>query len=131
MGYDSERGATFIKRMNRMHGQYDISNEDFLYTVSTSKACKRFADPTRDLLPKNKYPQLNTLLQYPTHPDGYTVDDIGPKPLRKKRANSSELTTRRWSEEQRLALGNMMFKPLIGEFKRYCSGYLGNYIELS
>ena len=34
-GYDSERGQTFIKRMNRIHGQYEISNDDFLYTLST------------------------------------------------------------------------------------------------
>lgn len=34
-GYDSERGKSFIKRMNRIHGQYDISNDDFLYTLST------------------------------------------------------------------------------------------------
>ncbi|MEZ5506905.1 MAG: hypothetical protein R3F38_13435 [Gammaproteobacteria bacterium] len=32
-GYDSERGLSFIKRMNRMHGQYDISNDDFLYVI--------------------------------------------------------------------------------------------------
>ena len=40
------------------------------------------------LLPKNKYPHLNTLLQYPTHPDGYSVDDIGPRSLREKWAKS-------------------------------------------
>lgn len=34
-GYESSRGQEFIKRMNRIHGQYDISNEDFLYTLST------------------------------------------------------------------------------------------------
>ncbi len=34
-GYDSGRGRDFIKRMNRIHGQYQISNEDFLYTLST------------------------------------------------------------------------------------------------
>lgn len=34
-GYDSERGKQFIQRMNRIHGQYDISNDDFLYTLST------------------------------------------------------------------------------------------------
>lgn len=201
-GYDSERGMTFIKRMNRMHGQYDISNDDFLYTLSTfvfepirwidrfgwrslypneklalfyfwrgvgermrirdipdtfeafeqfsrdyehktfadTDAGRRVANATRDLLlsfylpkplwktaeplvyalmdepllnamgyplpsnqmrqrveglmrarakllrllPKNKYPQMATLLQYPTHPDGYTVEDIGPKSLREK-----------------------------------------------
>ncbi len=36
------------------------------------------------VLPKHKYPQLNTLLQNETHPDGYTVDDIGPDHLRQK-----------------------------------------------
>ena len=201
-GYDSERGMSFIKRMNRIHGQYDISNDDFLYTLSTfvfepirwinkfgwrslypneeqalfyfwrevgvrmrienipetfeafeafsrdyeaktfadTEAGRRVANSTRDLLlsfylpkslwkvaepavyalmdeplldamgypkpgdtarrrieglmkarakllrllPKNKYPQMSTLLQYPTHPDGYSVDDIGPTSLRKK-----------------------------------------------
>lgn len=201
-GYDSERGMTFIKRMNRIHGNYDISNDDFLYTLSTfvfepirwidrfgwrklypnerlalfyfwrevgirmrienipetfeefeqfsldyeaktfacTDATRRIANSTRDLLlsfylpkslwksaeplvyalmdelllkamdypiptnkarrrveallrararllrilPKNKYPQMSTLLQYETHPQGYTVDDIGPESLRKK-----------------------------------------------
>jgi len=205
-GYDSERGMSFLKRMNRMHGQYEISNDDFLYTLSTfvfepvrwierfgwrdlypneraalfyfwrevgermriqgipesyaefekfsleyeektfasTEAGKRVASATRDLLlsfylpkalwkkaeplvyslmdepllkamgyplpsdstrrrveavlrarakllrmlPKNKYPQLNTLIQYHTHPDGYSVDDIGPKSLREKWARS-------------------------------------------
>ena len=205
-GYDSERGMAFLKRMNRMHGQYDISNDDFLYTLSTfvfepvrwierfgwrdlypnerhalfyfwrevgvrmriqdipetyagfeqfsldyeqktfasTEAGKRVASATRDLLlsfylpqplwkkaepmvyalmdepllkamdyplpsagtrrrveallrvrakllrllPKNKYPHLNTLLQHPTHPDGYSVDDIGPRSLREKWAKS-------------------------------------------
>ncbi len=201
-GYESERGMTFIKRMNRMHGQYEILNDDFLYTLSTFvfepirwierfgwralypneklalfyfwrevgvrmrindipetfdaferfsrdyeaktfanvAATQRVANATRDLLlsfylpkslwksaeplvyalmdepllkamdyplpsdaarrrveglmkaraklmrllPKNRYPQMSTLLQYPTHPDGYSVDDIGPASLRKK-----------------------------------------------
>lgn len=34
-GYDSRRGKEFIKRMNRIHGQYDISDDDFMYTLST------------------------------------------------------------------------------------------------
>lgn len=34
-GYESERGKSFIKRMNRIHGQYNISNDDFMYTLST------------------------------------------------------------------------------------------------
>lgn len=32
-GYDSERGLTAIKQMNRLHGRYDISNDDFLYVL--------------------------------------------------------------------------------------------------
>lgn len=201
-GFESERGMNFLKRMNRIHGQYSISNDDFLYTLSTFvfepirwidrfgwrklypnerlalfyfwrevgtrmridaipetfeafeqfsrdyeartfaniAATQRVANATRDLLlsfylpkplwksaeplvcalmdepllkamdypvpsdqtrrrvetllrararllrllPKNKYPQVSTLLQYPTHPDGYTVDDVGPKSLRDK-----------------------------------------------
>lgn len=201
-GYESERGMAFIKRMNRMHGQYDISNDDFLYTLSTfvfepirwiarfgwrdlytkerlalfyfwravgermriqnipetyeafekfslnyeaktfanTAAGQRVANATRDLLlsfylpkslwklaepavyalmddsllsamgyptpsadararvenlmrgrakvlrllPRNRYPQLATLLQYPTHPEGYSVEDIGPASLRAK-----------------------------------------------
>lgn len=201
-GYDSERGKSFIQRMNRIHGQYEISNEDFMYTLSTfvfepirwidrfgwrktyhnerlalfyfwrevgvrmriqdipetyeafeafsldyeakmfanTEASQRVANPTRDLLlsfylpkslwksaeplvyalmdesllkamdypvpsqstrrrveavlqaraklmrllPKHKYPQLSTLLQNATHPEGYTVDDIGPEHLRQK-----------------------------------------------
>ncbi len=34
-GFDSSRGKSFIQRMNRIHGQYEISNDDFLYTLST------------------------------------------------------------------------------------------------
>ncbi|MBA55519.1 MAG: hypothetical protein CMK89_13785 [Pseudomonadales bacterium] len=204
-GYDSERGGTFIKRMNRMHGQYEISNDDFLYTLSTfiyepirwinkfgwrklyhneclalyyfwrevgermrikdipdtyeafeqwsldyenkmfanAEATQRVANCTRDLLlsfylpkalwksaepavyalmdepllkamnypipsdatrhrvegalrvrakfmrllPKHKNPQMMTFQQYETHPDGYTVEDIGPKSLRDKWAS--------------------------------------------
>ena len=34
-GYDSERGRAAIRRMNRLHGRFDISNDDFLYVLST------------------------------------------------------------------------------------------------
>src|SRR3990172_5579713 len=34
-GYDSERGRAAIRRMNRLHGRFDISNEDYLYVAST------------------------------------------------------------------------------------------------
>lgn len=34
-GYDSERGQRAIQRMNALHGRYGISNEDFLYVLST------------------------------------------------------------------------------------------------
>ncbi len=34
-GLDSERGREAIRRLNQIHKQYDIKNEDFLYTLST------------------------------------------------------------------------------------------------
>lgn len=34
-GYDSERGRAAIRRMNQLHGRYNISNEDYLYVLST------------------------------------------------------------------------------------------------
>ncbi|MCS5699608.1 DUF2236 domain-containing protein [Cyanobium sp. FGCU-52] len=34
-GVDSEAGAAVIARMNRIHGHYAISNDDFLYVLST------------------------------------------------------------------------------------------------
>jgi ER-bound oxygenase mpaB/B'/Rubber oxygenase, catalytic domain len=34
-GYDSERGRQAISRMNGIHGRFKISNEDFLYVLST------------------------------------------------------------------------------------------------
>ena len=34
-GYDSERGLAAIRRMNQIHGRFDISNDDFLYVLST------------------------------------------------------------------------------------------------
>jgi hypothetical protein len=34
-GYDSERGRAALKRMNGIHKRFDISNEDFLYVLST------------------------------------------------------------------------------------------------
>ncbi len=34
-GYDSERGRTAQRRMNRIHKQYAISNDDYLYVLST------------------------------------------------------------------------------------------------
>lgn len=34
-GYDSERGLRAIKTMNRMHGKYDISNDEMRYVLST------------------------------------------------------------------------------------------------
>ncbi|MCG8671772.1 MAG: DUF2236 domain-containing protein [Pseudomonadales bacterium] len=201
-GYKSERGQNFIKRMNRIHGQYDISNEDFLYTLSTfvfvpirwidrfgwrktydnerlalfhfwrkvgllmrikdipetyeafeqfslsyedkmfanNEATQRVANPTRDLLlsfylpkplftyaeplvyalmddkllqamgypqpsstikalvevlmrtrakalrilPKNKSPKIDSFSQYRTYPDGYSVEEIGPKSMIEK-----------------------------------------------
>jgi hypothetical protein len=34
-GYDSERGRAALRRMNRQHGHYPISNEEFVYVLST------------------------------------------------------------------------------------------------
>ena len=34
-GYDSERGRAALRRMNRIHHHYSITNEDFLYVLST------------------------------------------------------------------------------------------------
>ena len=34
-GYDSPRGLQAIKIINRMHGKFDISNDDMLYVLST------------------------------------------------------------------------------------------------
>ena len=34
-GMDSRRGRAAVRRLNRIHGRYDISNEDFLYVLST------------------------------------------------------------------------------------------------
>ncbi len=34
-GYDSERGRAAIRRMNQLHRRWSISNEDYLYVLST------------------------------------------------------------------------------------------------
>src|SRR6185369_8953883 len=34
-GYDSERGKRAQRRMNQIHGRFEISNGDFLYVLST------------------------------------------------------------------------------------------------
>lgn len=34
-GYDSDRSRAAIKRMNAIHGRFQIANEDFLYVLST------------------------------------------------------------------------------------------------
>ena len=34
-GYDSERGRAAQRRMNRLHGRFAISNDDYLYVLST------------------------------------------------------------------------------------------------
>lgn len=34
-GYDSDRGRAAIRRMNRLHGRFQISNDDYLYVLST------------------------------------------------------------------------------------------------
>ena len=34
-GYDSEEGTRAIRQMNRIHGRFEISNEDFLYVLSS------------------------------------------------------------------------------------------------
>jgi uncharacterized protein (DUF2236 family) len=34
-GMDSQRGRAAIRRMNRIHGRYPISNDDFLYVLAT------------------------------------------------------------------------------------------------
>jgi hypothetical protein len=35
LGYDSEGGRAAVKRMNEIHGRFDIRNDDFLYVLST------------------------------------------------------------------------------------------------
>jgi hypothetical protein len=34
-GYDSDAGRRAIRRMNQIHGRFEIANEDFLYVLST------------------------------------------------------------------------------------------------
>jgi hypothetical protein len=34
-GYDTERGRAALRRMNQIHGRFQISNDDFLYVLST------------------------------------------------------------------------------------------------
>src|SRR5687767_10830495 len=34
-GYDSDRGRAALRRMNQLHGRFDIPNQDFLYVLST------------------------------------------------------------------------------------------------
>ena len=34
-GYDSDRGKRALRRMNALHGRFQISNDDFLYVLST------------------------------------------------------------------------------------------------
>src|SRR5437667_11177622 len=34
-GYDSDRGKRALRRMNQIHGRFAISNDDFLYVLST------------------------------------------------------------------------------------------------
>ncbi len=34
-GYDSERGKRALRRMNHLHGRFEIDNADFLYVLST------------------------------------------------------------------------------------------------
>jgi hypothetical protein len=34
-GYDSQTGRAAIRRMNQLHGRFEIANEDFLYVLST------------------------------------------------------------------------------------------------
>jgi mpaB/rubber oxygenase-like protein len=34
-GYDSEEGKRAIRQMNRIHGRFEISNDDFLYVLSS------------------------------------------------------------------------------------------------
>jgi hypothetical protein len=34
-GYDSDEGRRAIRRMNRIHGRFEISNDDFLYVLSS------------------------------------------------------------------------------------------------
>jgi ER-bound oxygenase mpaB/B'/Rubber oxygenase, catalytic domain len=34
-GYDSERGAKALRRMNQIHGRFEIANEDYQYVLST------------------------------------------------------------------------------------------------
>ena len=34
-GYDSERAKQAFRRMNQMHNRYSISNDDFLYVLTT------------------------------------------------------------------------------------------------
>jgi len=34
-GYESERGKRALRRMNQLHGRFQIANDDFLYVLST------------------------------------------------------------------------------------------------
>jgi hypothetical protein len=34
-GYDSDRGRRALRRMNQIHGQFEIANDDYLYVLST------------------------------------------------------------------------------------------------
>jgi hypothetical protein len=34
-GYESEHGRAALRRLNRIHGRFDISNDDYLYVLSS------------------------------------------------------------------------------------------------
>lgn len=64
---DSSRGSLALRRLNFIHGRYNISNEDFLYTLSTFiLEPKRFASKcARSLFSPVHFIDFQTNLQGP------------------------------------------------------------------
>ena len=97
-GYDSERGREALRRMNRAHSRFDISNGDYLYVLSTfiyepirwierfgwrrmSSNEKRTRGWIVRILPARKTPNFFTDRKNRSYPFGYKIERLGPPDL--------------------------------------------------
>jgi hypothetical protein len=82
LGLETSEGRAYIRRMNRMHQRYDISNDDSAYIMRWRGRLLRILPPRSD----GRRHQLNL----GTYQNGYRLGDVGPEWIRAENATTTK-----------------------------------------
>ena len=81
-GNDSDLGRRAIRRMNQVHGGFEIANDGLPHPSPALRrsveAGLRARSRLVGLLPPRRKPRLRTLERHRSYPQGYQIEELGP-----------------------------------------------------